>query len=60
MIFTTFFQLSLTQLLRKSIANGEESKCRKIFSYIKLFFAHLFSHVGLTALVVSSKWRQLW
>ena len=29
------------------------STCSKIFSCIKLFFAHLFGHIGLTALVVS-------
>ena len=29
------------------------STCSRIFSWIKLFFAHLFGHIGLTALVVS-------
>ena len=40
----------------RKISVEEEKKtstCSKIFSWIKLFFAHLFGHIGLTALVVS-------
>ena len=46
----------LKVLLRRRISVDEEKKvstCSKIFSCIKLFFAHLFGHIGLTALVVS-------
>ena len=40
----------------RKISVEEEKKastCSRIFSWIKLFFAHLFGHIGLTALVVS-------
>ena len=46
----------LKVLLRRRISVDEEKKvstCSKIFSCIKLFFDHLFGHIGLTALVVS-------
>ena len=45
-----------TFVVSRKISVEEEKKastCSRIFSWIKLFFAHLFGHIGLTALVVS-------